>query len=211
MNNHTILCPHTIQMDNSVQLLSVRVGDRVSLLPRSGVYGGTSLPDGVLLGSHCRPFRGQTITGHMEYNDTPCTAFTKVKAQDGLPGQEDGESLFNRESSTKPRAVEIVRETLASIMQGRPSLPNSMDSTGMEEIQLDSIELVEFAVQLKRKANVDVSIDAFFDLVTVSDVADALLAGELEQPKDEEPTDDVDFDIGLGFEFKSRETVYSGE
>ncbi len=203
-------------MDNSVALLSVQVGDRVSLLPRSAVYGGVRLAERVLLGTHCRPFRGQMIAGDAEYNDTPCTAFVKVKAarDGGLFGQEDGdgELLLKREPLTKPHAIEIIREILASNMGGKNegySLPTPIDSSGMEEIQLDSIQMVEFAEQLKRKVHVDVSIDAFLDLVTVSDVADALLAGELELRNDEEPTEHLKFDLGVDFKFDSHETVRS--
>ncbi len=81
----------------------------------------------------------------------------------------DGELLFNREPLTKPpRAIEVIREMiLASFMVGENegySLPTPTGSSGMEEIQLDSMELAEFAVQLKRKVYVDVSIDAFFVL-----------------------------------------------
>ncbi len=75
MNNcSVVLSPHTIQMDNSVALLSVHMVDRESLLPKSGIYGGTRLAD-VLLGSHCRPFRGQMVAGGGEYNDKPMYCF----------------------------------------------------------------------------------------------------------------------------------------
>ncbi len=199
MNNIAVLSPHTVKMDNSAVLLRVHVGDRVSLFPRSGVYGGTQLADGVLLGSHCRPFRGQMLTGDAEYNDTPCTAFVNTKAaQDGLLGQEDWDSelLVNRKPLTKPRVVEIIREILAGFMGGEngDSLPTPTDSSGVEEIQLDSIELVEFAEQLKRKFHVSVSIDPLLDLVTVSDVADAFMAGELELSKAGDPTEHPTFD-----------------
>ncbi len=184
MNNIAVLSPHTIKMDNSAVLLSVHVGDRVSLFPRSGVYGGTKVSEGVLLGSHCRPFRGQTIAGHAEYNETPCTAFVNTEAaQDGFLGQEDGvsELLINRKPLTKSRVIEIIGEVLAGFVGGESgdSLPTPTDSSGMEEIQLDSLELVEFAEQLKIKFHVRVSIDALLDLVTVSDIADAFMAGEL--------------------------------
>ncbi len=214
MNNYSVISPHTIQMDNTAKVLTVQLGDRSTLLPRSGVYGGTKIPQGTLLGSHCRPFRGQNLVGDAEYNDTPCTAFLTKKAEEGLSGlNRVGGGLFSdMEPLTKPQAIEIIRETLANTVGGKqdglPSLPNPTDSTGMEEIQLDSLELVEFVVQLKRKFHVDVSLDALLsDLVTVSDVADALLGGELEQLKDEGATDNLNFDVGVGFEFHNHETV----
>ncbi len=167
MNNYSVLCPHTIQMDNTVKVLDLQLGDRSTLLPRSGVYGGTQIPQGTLLGSHCRPFRGQTLAGDAEYNDTPCTAFVAKKAGEGLSGlnRVDGGSFSDREPLTKPQAIGIIWETLASTVgrkqDGLPSLPNPTDSTGMEEIQLDSIELVEFAVQLKRKFHVDTTTHSY--------------------------------------------------
>ncbi len=178
-------------------LMGTQVGDRGTLLPRSAVYGGTQLAEGVLLGSHCRPFRGQTISGDMEYNDTPCSAFiTKKNIQEGKDDLRT-ESLSNMEPLTKPALIQIIRETLASIEESHDavySLPT--DSSGMEEINLDSIVLVEFAVQLKRKTHVNIPIDAFFDLATVSDVADALL--NTEQLKDEKLTDDASVTATLG-------------
>ncbi len=215
MNNYSCITPHTIKMDNSAVLLNVQLGDRVSLLPRSCVHGGTQLADGVLLGSHCRPFRGQMVTGDAEYNDTPCTAFVKVKARDGLLGQEDGdgELLISRGPLTKPHAIEIIREVLVSLTGGKGegySLPTPADSSGIEEIQLDSIELVEFAEQLKRRTHINLSIDALLDLVTVSNVADALLSGELELHK-EEPTENANFDLGIDFKFNSHKAVHSGK
>ncbi len=64
--------------------------------------------------------------------------------------------LINRKPLTKPRAIEIIREVLGGFTGGTSdySLPTPTDSSGMEEIQLDSIELMEFTEQLKRKSHV---------------------------------------------------------
>ncbi len=208
MNNFSVVSPHTILMDNSVKLLHVKIDDRTSLLPRSGVYGGVHLSPGVLLGSHCRPFCGQNLhVRDAEYNDTPSIEFVKVKE-----GQNhvSGGSFSDREPLTKSQAIEIVQEALASILEGKHGLSSSSkpaDSTGREEIQLDSMELVEFSAQLNKKFHANITVDTLLDLGTVSDVAGAFLADELELPKGEEVTDKLDFDIGIGFEYISHKTA----
>lgn len=64
------LSPHSLELDGSIILQRLVIGRNVTLLEEASVFGGTQVPDRCLLGSFCRPLKGQQLEAR-EYNSTP--------------------------------------------------------------------------------------------------------------------------------------------
>lgn len=72
LNRGAALISHSRQPDGTDGMKPLKVGAGSTMGLWSYVVGGTELPEGVILGSLSRPFDGQLLQPHREYDNTPC-------------------------------------------------------------------------------------------------------------------------------------------
>ncbi len=182
VNNHAILSPHTISLGHTLDVRILELGDKTTLFPCSDIFGGTKLPNGVMLGSQCRPFRTQALEPWHEYNDTPCYSFQesvdssnhKTKPSffrsDGILDR-DTDDVLKREG-----ALEMAISALNDVL-GEGVLGPILDTKSVEniEFELDSVQVMEYASRIMTKAGYRFDVELFFEVSTVGEVADLLL------------------------------------
>ncbi len=184
MNNHAALSPHTISFGHTLDLCILELGDRTTLFPSSGIFGATKLPNGAMLCSGCHPFRSQALQPGHEYNDTPCSSFKESFA---VTNSGTKPSVRNRISDAavegtlkREDAIEVARSVLCDILDEDGSYPTS-DPTIIEniEVELDSVQLMEYASRIMKKANCQFEAESLFEVNTVGEVADLLISHQV--------------------------------
>ncbi len=182
VNNHAVLSPHTISLGHTLDIRNLELGDKTTLFPCSGIFGGTKLPNGAMLGSQCRPFRTQVLEPGHEYNDTPCYSFQErvnssnhrtkpsyFRSSSVLDG--DTDDTLKREG-----ALKVARSALNDVL-GEGVLGPTLHTKSVEnmELQLDSVQVMEYANRIMTKAGCQFEAELIFEVNTVGEVADLLL------------------------------------
>ncbi len=72
VNRGAAMIGHSVLPDSSVQVSTLKIDNGACLGISSYIIGGTSMPDGSVLGALSRPFEGQILQPGYEYNNTPC-------------------------------------------------------------------------------------------------------------------------------------------
>ncbi len=176
VNNHAVLSPHTFSFQHNLDIRNLELGDKTTLLPYSAIFGGTKLPKGAMLGSHCYPLRSQSLEPEQEYNDTPCYIYNESHSTTRKPSSSNRLCGDSNNLPLKQFASRVARSALKDVLGEDFFNPKIYDKPVENvELELDSVQMVEYANKVMTKARCKIQVELFLDASTVGEVVDILL------------------------------------